>query len=476
MITVHDVSVPQLAATPFIGRHQELTALRAAYSARQSAFWPIYGRRRVGKSELILQFSRPHPTLYLVGKQGAPAGQMMREFLEIAAVLMEEPLLATAPVESWKKVIDAVLGRWRHSEKLILVLDEFQWLAEKSPELPSVLQELWDRAWQKSGRMFLILCGSYVGFMEREVLGKKSPLYGRRTGQILLRPFGYREAALFHPQFSVVQQAMTYFICGGIPLYLQHFGSGRSVLQNIEAALLNERAPLFREPDFLLREELREVEKYYLILMALAEKSMASREIARRTGIDHRSLHYYLEQLSQLSYIGKHFPLTSNKPKARDVRYRLLDSLLRFWFRFVYPHTSLIAQAGPERALAQVIQPRIESYFGTCFETLCGEALSVLYEKEKVSAGFSVGAYWDSRTQIDVVGLRQDGWVDLCECKWGAVRSVSAIAADLDEKVNRYPNPSRATIGRRLFLRSLRKARQPPPANLRVHTLEELYA
>jgi AAA+ ATPase superfamily predicted ATPase len=161
-------------------------------------------------------------------------------------------------VESWKKSIEAVVQRWGKKDKLILVFDEFQWLVEKSPELPSVLQELWDRTWSKSGRMFLILCGSYICFMEREVLGKKSPLYGRRTGQIFLKLFGYRDAALFHSRAS----PMTYFICGGIPLYLRYFESGRSVLQNIEHVILGEQAALYREPDFLLREELREVEKY----------------------------------------------------------------------------------------------------------------------------------------------------------------------------------------------------------------------
>ena len=334
-------------AFPFIARQKELAALQAAYDSTRSAFLPIYGRRRVGKSELILQFGKNRPTLYLVGKR-APAAQMMREFLEGAAVFLEEPLLASMPVENWKKTIEAVVRRWQRRQKLILVFDEFQWLVEKSPELPSVLQELWDRTWSKSGRMFLILCGSYIGFMEREVLGKNSPLYGRRTGQIFLKPFGYGDAALFHPHASVVQKAATYFICGGIPLYLRYFEPRRSVLQNIGHAVLGEQAPLYREADFLLREELREVEKYYMILMALAGGSLASRDIARRAGIGERSLHYYLDQLGSLGYLDKHFPLTSQRPKARDVRYRLLDPFLRFWFRFIYPHTSLIAQVGAQ--------------------------------------------------------------------------------------------------------------------------------
>ena len=162
--------------------------------------------------------------------------------------------------------------------------------------------------------------------------------------------------------------------------------------------------------------------------------------------------------------------------KARDVHYRLLDPLLRFWFRFVYPHTSLIAQAGPKRALAQVIQPHLESYFGSCFETLCCEALPLLYDNEKVSAGFEIGSYWDSRTQIDIVGLRRDGWIDLGQCKWGTVCSLSEVAAELEAKIARYPNPHHATIGRRLFLRSFKHTRKPLAAGLRVHGLEELYA
>src|SRR5258708_15841326 len=109
--------------------------------------------------------------------------------------------------EDQKKSIEGVVQRWGKKDKLILVFDEFQWLVEKSPELPSVLQELWDRNWSKSGRMFLILCGSYIGFMEREVPGPRSPLYGRRTGQIFLKAFGYPDAALFHPPVSLAQQA-----------------------------------------------------------------------------------------------------------------------------------------------------------------------------------------------------------------------------------------------------------------------------
>src|SRR5689334_16055817 len=173
---------PETAAAPeFVGRVAELRLLEDAWRRRESAFIPIYGRRRIGKSELILHFLRGKQAIYHVGKV-APAALQLREFLEEAARALDEPLLAQLPATDWRATLEAVVGRAKGG-KLALVLDEFQWTTGASPELPSVLQELWDRKWRKTGQVMLILCGSFVGFMEREVLGRKSPLFGRRTAQ-----------------------------------------------------------------------------------------------------------------------------------------------------------------------------------------------------------------------------------------------------------------------------------------------------
>ena len=153
----------------------------------------------------------------------------------------------------------------------------------------------------------------------------------------------------------------------------------------------------------------------------------------------------------------------------------MADPLLRFWFRFIFPSTSYVRHMGPARALKDLIRPHLEAYFGLCFERLCREALPWLYLKEGVSAAFEVGQYWSRTAQIDVVGLREDGWVDLGECKWGPVRSPAAVERELEEKVPQFPNPRGATLGRRIFTRHAPPARTGKETAVRWHGLEELY-
>ena len=338
----------------FVGRTAELAALGKQYASVEGALVPIYGRRRVGKSELIRHFLRGKRALYHVGKT-ATGGLQLREFLADAARTLDEPLLAHLPTDDWRTALETVVAKAKG--KLVLAFDEFQWLVGACPELPSVLQELWDRSWRASGKVMVILCGSYVGFMEREVLGKKSPLFGRRTAQVLLRPFGFAEAAAFHRGYSITDKALAYFICGGVPLYLRCFDARRSIESNVEELILDEYGPMAREPDFLLREELREVDSYFALLWAIAGGKGVAKDMAAETGLPERSLHYYLQQLAELGYVARVYPLSGDEPAARHVRFVLDDPLLRFWFRFVFPNQSLIQQMGPVKAMREHLRP-----------------------------------------------------------------------------------------------------------------------
>jgi hypothetical protein len=457
----------------FVGRSAELDLLAGQHAASVSSFVPVYGRRRVGKSELILQFLAGKQGLYHVGKT-APAPLQLREFLDQAARVFDEPLMAGLATDDWRSAFEQVVRKKRPG-KLIIALDEFQWLAAASPELPSVLQELWDRQWQRRGDIMLIVCGSYMGFMEKEVLGKKSPLFGRRTAQILLKPFSHREAAAFHPAWSLTEKAHAFFVCGGVPAYLRLFDPSRSFEHNLQQNLFDEFGPLFREPDFLLREELREIDSYYAVLLAIAEGQTTAKGIAARSALPERSLPYYLQQLVELGYVARRHPLTGKIPATRQVRYVLTDPLLRFWFRFVFPSLSFLQQMGPTRTFRERVRPDLPAFFAGSFKQLCRASIPRIHEREGVSAAFEVGEYWDKEVQIDLVVTRQDKWTDLGECKWGTVRSPVAVLAELEAKVPRYPNPGNATVGLRLFVHKVIRAPASQRA-LRVHDLADLYA
>ena len=459
----------------FIGRAAELGVLTRAFESARSEFIPIYGRRRVGKSELILRFMADKPGVYYLGQQSSTTLQV-REFLEEAARALHMPLLAELRAGGWRQALLTVIEQWTTAHpgtKLVLALDEFQWMAASSPDFLSALQQCWDRSWKGAGNVLLLLCGSYLGFMEREVLGKTSPLFGRRTAQIHLQPFGYLDAARFHPRWSLADRARAYFLVGGLPQYLLCLDDSRSIDLNIRQHLLDEFAPLFHEPTFLLREELRELAPYHAILFAIASGPGSVHAIAAATGLNDRNLHYYLQQLVNLGYVRRRYPLERRRRNPKQVRFGIDDPLLRFWFRFVFPNMSAIRSAGAARAFGERIAPALDAWFGGCFERLCREALPLIYTSEGVGAGFEIGEYWSQETQIDVVGVRDDNRTDLGECKWGAVRSPRALEAELDRKVKLYPNTRGATLGRRYFVRRKPAAREGTKG---WYSLEDLYA
>ena len=311
--------------------------------------------------------------------------------------------------------------------------------------------------------------------MEREVLGKKSPLFGRRTGQIKLEPFDFREATAFHPRLSHEEQARTWFLCGGIPDYLRQFNSEHSTATNIQRTLLAADAPLFREAEFLIREELREVDRYHSIIMTLARGSLPPSEIAKRASIPQGNIQYYLNTLTELGYVERRYPLTEGTPVARFVRFTLTDPLLLFWFRFVFPHFSQIIGLHPAEAYRQIIQPEIDSYFGARFEQLCRSAIGTTYADAGIDTAFTVGEYWSKDTQVDVVSIRRDQRIDLGECKWGTIRSWPAVQRELDTRIQQYPNPNNRTISGIIFSRKPPTRKQAASLTARVISLLDLY-
>lgn len=209
------------------------------------------------------------------------------------------------------------------------------------------------------------------------------------------------------------------------------------------------------------------------MLLAIAAGAGAASDIARQAGLPERGVHYYLEQLAQLGYVARRMPLTGARPKRWHLRFSVEDPLLRFYFRFVFPEQGFVQRYGAKRSWAELVAPHLDSYFGGCFERLCRQALPALWAEEGVASGGEVGEYWDPKVQIDVVGLRDDGWIDLGECKWGPVGSPQRLMHELEQKTEGHPNPKRRTLGKRLFLKT-RPARFRPDG-MAVHDLAQLH-
>jgi len=423
----------------FIDRERELEELEARWRSGRAELLVVYGRRRVGKTELLLQFARRgrKKALYFLASQ-VTRQEHLRQFTELLRGAFQDPLLETLTFTDWESAL-TYLGE-RAKERLLLIFDEFPYLCEASPELPSVLQRFWDLHGRES-RLFLVLCGSQLGFMEREVLGERAPLYGRRTGQLRLRPLSFREAARFFPNYTPREQFIAYGILGGMPAYLLRFDPQRSIRENLLREMLQVQGYLYEEPLFLLRMELRDPKVYASLLGAIASGCTKLNEIAQRAGLPVQAASKYLAVLKELGLVEREVPLTARAPqRSKRGRYRICDHYLNFWFRFIQPHASLIEAGQGELVYERFIEPYLDEYLGLVFEEAAREYLRLYAGSELgLEPVLRVGRHWGAEFELDVVAEHADGSWSFGECKWTRRPVGLPVLHKLRENVQRLP-------------------------------------
>lgn len=420
----------------FIGREQELAELNRLYQQNRFQLFVLYGRRRVGKTTLLKEFCKNKDNIFFSAEQSNNKLNLDKFSIMVFTHYKETTL---QPFSTWEHALQYIHEK-QAKQPLVLVFDEFPYLADIQPSLLSVLQHLIDHI-LKNGKLFLVLCGSYMGFMEKEVLGSKSPLFGRRTAQLQMKHFDYKTCISFLDGFSKEEQMMLYGALGGTAMYLEQIQSEQSLAENIQNLFLKPTGYLYEEPLLLLRQEVQEVGIYCAIIEAIAGGATKANEIATKTGEPSAKCLKYIKTLRELGIITKETPF-GEKESSRKTIYAVSDWMFRFWYRYVSGNKSLLEMGGHEVIWERKIAPDYSHYMGLVFEQICKEYLLMENRKGRLPFLFtSIGRWWGtdpkSRQQVEIDLVAKDGNTYLFgECKWRNEPVDTGILEQLKEKAD----------------------------------------
>ena len=403
----------------FYGRNEELKKLNDMYMSGKFECAVIYGRRRVGKTTLIREFVKDKDAIYFLAREADGRINLNGFSNDLYSVTATE-LVNNSFFADWEKAFDYIY-QISKDKRLVLAIDEFPYLAQGHRPISSILQAHIDMQ-LKDSKLFLILCGSSMSFMENQVLAYQSPLYGRRTAQFKIEPLDFYESLPFFEAYSSYDKAVLYGITGGIPEYLNKIDSSKTVDENIIELFLTPSGHLFEEPTNLLKQELREPSTYNGIIDAIASGASRLNEIATKCSMDSNKCGKYLASLMSLGIVKKEIPITETSSK-RSI-YRLDDMMFRFWYRYVFPYMSNIV-SGLGRALYEnEVSINLSDYMGLVFEEICKQYLIKEAKNDNLSFFFSkIGRWWGNnplekrQEEVDILAFHRDSAL-FCECKW----------------------------------------------------------
>ena len=402
----------------FIGRERELKALNKLYGSSKFEFAVIYGRRRIGKTELIKQFLGDKKAIYFMGIESN--AKLNLENFSKNILEFNTGIRADTSFSNFQAALEYVF-QLAENERIILAIDEYPYVARSSKSLASTLQLLIDK-YKDTSKLMLILCGSSMSYMEDHVLSYKAPLYGRRTAQIKLLPFDFEETCRYLADMSGEDKALMYGAVGGTPQYLLQVSDKLSVEENIKNTYLNPISFLYEEPTNLLKQEVREPAIYTAIITAIATGASRMADISTKVGEDTSVCTTYIKNLISLGIVQKETPY--GEKASRKTIYSIADNMFRFWYRFVLENNSMIARGADELAYKR-IEPYFTDYMGKVFEDISAQYLWKLLVTGKSPIEFtSLGRWWGndprtkSQTEIDIMGEQDKNSALFAECKW----------------------------------------------------------
>ena len=442
----------------FINRKEEIGFLDKEYRGRRSSLIVIYGRRRVGKTALVKRFASDKPHIYFLADTRGDY-QNLKEIQTFMGEYLKDEVFKKADIRDWVELFEEFSERAK--EKPIIVIDEFPVLIELNSAIPSIFQKIWDNILSER-KVQLILLGSSVGMMETEVLGYKSPLYGRRTGQWKVLPLRFQHLRDFLPGYSIEDVIKTYSVTDGIPAYLRTMKPGLTFSENIRDTVFTPGGFLYQEAEILLRQELREPSNYFNIMKSIAMGRTKFGEIVNSTGLEKTLVSKYLNTLMLLHVVRKDFPVTQEK-ETRTARYVFEDNYFTFWFRFVYPNKTML-EGGNVDDVVGSIGEELSLHFSKAFEQLCRQ---LLFAKSPIRFN-KLGRWWYKDKEIDAVALGEKAnEILFCECKWQEKVNPGKILDDLKEKAGFVDwNRGKRKEHYAIFAKSFRERIEEPGVSL----------
>ena len=403
----------------------------------------MYGRRRVGKTAIINEITKGRPVINFTGVETNEKQNLENFSNAIWEFVSSRP--ANAAFSSFQEALQYVF-ELAQEKRLILVIDEYPYVARASKSLASTLQLLIDK-YKDTSKLFLILCGSSMSYMEDEVLAYKAPLYGRRTAQLKVEPFEFREACEYLSKLSKEDKALAYGIVGGTPQYLLQIDDKLSMEDNIKNIFLTPTSAIYEEPQNLLKQEVREPAIYNAIIAAIAGGYTKMSEIATKIGEDSSVCAIYIKNLVSLGIVKKETPF--GEESTRKTIYALEDNMFRFWYRFVPENVSIISRGAVELAYSR-IAPHLSAYMGSVFEEICKQYLWELLLSGKCVVDFTdIGRWWGTnpktkqQVEIDILGTVDKNTALFGECKWTNEKVDLGVLEDLVEKSSLFHHPNK---------------------------------
>lgn len=425
--------------TPFIGRSRELSEFNRLYHSQKAEFLILYGRRRIGKTRLVthwIETAKPR-ALFWIAEPTSSVDQL-RSFSQTVFRFESD---SQPPVDmsygDWRTAFEA-LARLAEKERLAVVIDEFTYLLEAEPAVSAYLQHAWDHTLSQSN-LFLIISGSHLGMMHRQVLSYQAPLYGRSTANLLLQPLPFGVTQSFYAHYAADERVAVYAMLGGVPAYWERFAPDRSITENIRQEFLNYSASLHDEPRLLLADFLRDPHNYVAIFRAIANGAATPKEIARFSGLDEKHVPQYLNVLADTGFIARRVPVTQ-PPSSRLGRHFITDPFLRFYYRFLARRQSQLALGVEEQALEE-IRRHLLDFIGTyTWEELCQEWLLRATGHDRLPfLPDQVGGAWTRKAQVDVVGINSmEKTLILGECKWSPKPMDRDVIETLMQKTGQF--------------------------------------